>query len=290
MALVINPCGPDILGSAHAVSNVGARLDGSQEFTGSLSIKTVLSGSGIWSTADRRFVVSESTYLVLNHGRRYSVDNTSARAFCVYFHPGFVERTVADLSVGIEKVLNPTIPVESSFHERLSPYGDLVTMGLDKLKRYLSAGLRDSWLEGEIFTDLSEALVLEHRVAKAQERRIAAARPATREEIYRRLNLARDLMLSASADPITLQHAAGSAFLSPYHFQRLFTQAFGVTPHGFLTQIRVARASVLLRKTDLPVREICRKVGFESVGTFCSFYKRRTGQTPTQHRQAISQE
>jgi len=53
-----------------------------------------------------------------------------------------------------------------------------------------------------------------------------------------------------------------------------------MTPHEYLSVCRVERAKFLLESTQLPVTEICFSVGFESLGSFSSWFTRLTGSPP----------
>ncbi len=94
-------------------------------------------------------------------------------------------------------------------------------------------------------------------------------------------------MESNLEERLTLPQIAGVAFLSTHHFLRLFKQAFGRTPHQFLTHRRIERAKQLLRRTEKPVTEICRDIGFESLGSFSHLFRRETGVSPTAYRRHI---
>jgi AraC-like DNA-binding protein len=86
------------------------------------------------------------------------------------------------------------------------------------------------------------------------------------------------------AKPLTIDALASRANLSPYHFIRIFRVAFGQTPHQYVRARRVERAKELLVTTPLPVTEICDRVGFQSLGTFCTLFKKMTGETPAEFR------
>jgi AraC-like DNA-binding protein len=90
---------------------------------------------------------------------------------------------------------------------------------------------------------------------------------------------ARKYIDSKFADPIGLSEIAGAAYCSKYHFLRLFKQFYGRTPHQYLTEVRIARAKEFLG-TGLSVADSCFLVGFESVSSFKSLFKRHTGYTP----------
>jgi AraC-like DNA-binding protein len=59
--------------------------------------------------------------------------------------------------------------------------------------------------------------------------------------------------------PLTLDDLAGVAGLSKYHFQRLFTATYGLSPAAHVSRRRVERAQDLLRATNLTVTEWSRR-------------------------------
>ncbi len=90
-------------------------------------------------------------------------------------------------------------------------------------------------------------------------------------------------------DPIGLREMAGNAFLSKYHYIRVFKSCYGRTPHRYLTELRIARAKKLLQ-SGMPVAEACFSVGFGSVTTFAGLFKKITGASPQACRRKALQE
>jgi transcriptional regulator GlxA family with amidase domain len=88
------------------------------------------------------------------------------------------------------------------------------------------------------------------------------------------------------ARALTVQHLAGLAGLSTYHFIRAFRLEVGATPHQYLRACRIARARELLVTTPMPVTEICDAIGFQSLGSFSALFRRLTGETPVAYRTA----
>ncbi len=82
---------------------------------------------------------------------------------------------------------------------------------------------------------------------------------------------------------IGIASIASEAFLSRFHFIRLFKRAYNRTPHQYLTQVRIERAKELLN-SDIPVSDVCAMVGFESVSSFSGLFKRRVGETPSDYQ------
>ncbi|MGZ3430016.1 MAG: helix-turn-helix domain-containing protein [Polyangia bacterium] len=99
--------------------------------------------------------------------------------------------------------------------------------------------------------------------------------PAT----LRRLVRARDLLHDCHAEAVTLDAMARAAGLSPTFFLRRFTAAFGTTPHRYLTELRLERARRLLARGSA-VTDVCFDVGFHSLGSFSSLFRRHVGVSP----------
>ena len=72
--------------------------------------------------------------------------------------------------------------------------------------------------------------------------RIDCVKPATRQQLLRRILLAADFITSRHDEPISLDEMARAASLSRFHFVRLFSLVHGETPHAFLRRKRTAVA------------------------------------------------
>src|ERR1041385_195424 len=81
--------------------------------------------------------------------------------------------------------------------------------------------------------------------------------PALDDELFRRLCRSRDFLADRIDQPLRLADAAREAFLSPFHYHRLFARTFGETPHAFVTKQRIDRAKRLLAHDQLPVTDVC---------------------------------
>lgn len=79
---------------------------------------------------------------------------------------------------------------------------------------------------------------------------------------------------------ISLRQMAALAYLSPYHFHRIFRLATGIPPGRFLAALRIDEAKRLLVSSDLSVTEISLAVGYHSLSTFSSQFSRLVGLSP----------
>jgi len=102
--------------------------------------------------------------------------------------------------------------------------------------------------------------------------------------LSRHLLRVRDLIDRASAGPLDVPALARSAYVSEDYFSRSFKAAFGETPHRYLLRRRMERAKALLRAGELSVTEVCLAVGFSSLGSFSTQFRRFVGESPTSYR------
>lgn len=87
--------------------------------------------------------------------------------------------------------------------------------------------------------------------------------------------------------PLSIDNLAERAYLSRYHFIRLFRRCFYVTPHQYLTRKRLEKARELLADSQMTITEICFAVGFESVGSFSTLFHRDVGWSPSIYRARV---
>ncbi len=257
------------------------------ELVGTLSVKTVLSGRGVWTVPGKSFEITPDRYLVLNHGQQYRLDiqaNQPTHTFCVFFRPGFVE-TIHSLPDGsAHDPLEYREPRPFEVRERLQPTGDHLMAEIERFARLMELSGPESGEVEDAFHRVAHALAQSVREWSHEPLRLDSLRPAVRDELYFRLSRVREMMIAQCSQPFDLAGLAREASLSPSHFHHLFRLAYGLTPHQALTQFRIRRAQSLLKSTDWTVETIAGSVGFESVSSFCRLHRRHTGVTPSELR------
>lgn len=76
--------------------------------------------------------------------------------------------------------------------------------------------------------------------------------------------------------------------ISPNHLNKCVKETTGKSAHEILVRMRVLQAKVLLKQTDLQVKEIAFKVGEFESSDFAKFFKKITGQTPNEYRNSTT--
>jgi len=102
-------------------------------------------------------------------------------------------------------------------------------------------------------------------------------------DIYQRIATAKIFIDENYDEAIGLEEISQRAFLSRFHFHRLFTRIYRSTPHRYLTQKRIEKAKQLLAENKA-INDVCCEVGFESLGSFSTLFKKEIGFAPTFYR------
>lgn len=86
----------------------------------------------------------------------------------------------------------------------------------------------------------------------------------------------------------SMESLSSLCHMSSTHFRRTFTSIMGTGPLDYLTRIRITKAAILLRTTEMPVLDISEEVGFHSVSSFNRHFSEMIGMTPMKWRKQMS--
>src|SRR2546429_9125915 len=103
-------------------------------------------------------------------------------------------------------------------------------------------------------------------------------------DVQERLRRARRFIDECYDLPLDLNQISRQACLSRYHFLRLFRDTFQTTPHQYLIQRRIEKAKELLRSQPVSVTDVCFEVGFQSLGSFSSLFRKCVGDAPAKYQ------
>jgi AraC family transcriptional regulator len=90
------------------------------------------------------------------------------------------------------------------------------------------------------------------------------------------------------SDPLSLSDMAQSAWLSRFHFARVFKEQTGVSPGRFLAAVRIHQAKRMLLNSSISVAGVSAAVGYGSLGSFTSHFTDSVGISPSRFRRAAS--
>ena len=101
---------------------------------------------------------------------------------------------------------------------------------------------------------------------------------------YNRVAKAIEFIRSNFQEQPSLNEIAESIHLSPYHFQRLFTEWAGVSPKKFMQYISIEYAKKLLKEERVTLLEAAMETGFSGTGRLHDLFVNIEGMTPGEYK------
>ena len=244
---------------------------------GHLAIYTALIGQLGLNVGGRVVIVEPGHYAVINAGLTTWIlpaPITHGRFLGLAIHP--------DRVAGVQRSTGAQ-PGEI-FFEEVRAHDKFVSPHLLAVDRALAmVGVPRRQIESRI-AQIIEALVQRNAETRARIAIIPKRRSTTREEIYRQVQRARQMMDNSYAELHTVDPVARVASMSYAHFHRCFAQIVGVTPYRYLTEQRLTVALRDLRETGRSIRLISLALGFGNQSSFNALFRRRFGLTPGEYR------
>ncbi len=253
------------------------------------SLKRFSSGNAYYRFDGLRRRVDPSHFLLLNVGQPYELDIDSSvpvASHCLFFSTQLVQDIFCDLTTAeTSKLDSPDGHSSAMFVPRLYLLDDELLLRLRAFESQELDGQDSSpMLREERFRLLAVKLV-ERSLARARaECRIKALKSSTREEVYRRVGNARDVIISHWEKPLRLEEIARASSLSPNHLLRSFRAVYRTTPGRFQQSLRMNAAARKLISSKLSVARVAGDCGFKSVTSFSQLFRRYFGMSPRDYR------
>jgi AraC-like DNA-binding protein len=89
--------------------------------------------------------------------------------------------------------------------------------------------------------------------------------------------------------PLSVTKLASRVFLSPGHFSELFIREVGMPPSAYIRCIRMEKARVLLRESEIPVAQVAARCGFTNAAQFSRAFRNFYQYSPLQYRKSRKQ-
>ena len=262
-----------------ASAGIGGAGDGIGDFTGllddawkTLSLKFVLGRGGVYSEKHRRFFMPDAVepyaaqYKALLEGIK---NGLLPKDDFTKFTAPFYSMSKKD---ALSRVLGLLYYISIGFIE----VGDDILYALDpncnyyeKLERLQSVRDMEIWLDNMLrwFCDFVERRY-KYKQADVIEK-------------------AKRFIYDHYCDPdISLAAVAGYAGLSEKYFSSRFNKETGQPLSAYINELRIAKAKELMNNMDMKVYEVCDAIGFNNVEHFTRVFKKLTGVTPSEYRQA----
>ncbi len=255
-----------------------------------LSLKAVISGKEYYDLGTVPYGVTKDNLLILNYGSVYSSyinDRFPTESFTINYSRTVYQKLLASVSGEIDDLLSNPFQERNEnllFFERLHPNEGRLSGLILQLHRVVQEEISRDDAVRELMFEIFCEMILLQRDSLSQVGQIRAVKSSTKIELFKRLNTAKDYIDSCFYRDISLDELSSICLLNPYYLIREFKKNYFTTPYQYLTSRRLIEAKKLLASDHLSVNEISRQVGFDSVSTFCSLFKKRFNTTPTNYR------
>lgn len=99
-----------------------------------------------------------------------------------------------------------------------------------------------------------------------------------------RMKNALDYMELKMTDTLRIEEVAEVAFVSPFHFQRMFSMLTGFTVADYIRKRRLTLAAQELAMSKVRVLDVALKYGYDSPESFARAFRKTHGITPSAAR------
>ena len=148
-----------------------------------------------------------------------------------------------------------------------------------RLRDYRGRGMTaDLFYEGAVAEALSLVIDKAHEIADAENGETASA-ALTREDSRTVAELCAFVADNLSGN-LTCEALAARVFVGQTKLKRIFKAATGTTPVAYVNARRMEHARDLIEKTDLPIAQVARMVGYRNAGAFSVAFRRHFGCAP----------
>ena len=106
----------------------------------------------------------------------------------------------------------------------------------------------------------------------------------TKEEYLKKINVVVDYINNHLDENIDIGVLAGISGFSSWHFHRIVRAFLGEPVGAFITRVRVETAARLLRYSDLSVRDIAYRVGYDVPSSLSKSFRQFYGISPNEYR------
>jgi AraC family transcriptional regulator len=255
-----------------------------------LSIKCAFGGKEYYHFPNNSLAVGAENFLILNEGTTYRSSIRSehpTESYSLNFTGENISQVVSCLASNHDRQLDDPFQYNGEplrFVEKLYKHDNFLSDQLLTIRKMVKEKNRDPHQYVEMSYALLENLVLLHKKINIEIDNVKAKRRSTKEELYKRLNLAKDYMDCFFSEEISLDDLSKICFLNPFYLLREFKKNFNITPHQYLMNQRLAQAEILLLESDISITELGKKVGFQDLSSFSKLFKRYAGFSPENFR------
>ncbi len=256
------------------------------------SIRMVFNGNELYNIGNKELNIFPGNFLIINEGTIYNRKINSelpVNTLSILYTNQFLKSFRHSVTSSDRLLLDDPFTVPNNpapvFLETIYPLKGDMMFNLAHIRNLFHSEINNDLLMNEyLYHCLFNFYRIYYKEILVKSKQLNVVNINTRNELFKRLNNAKDYMISNYNQEIQLEDICKYACLSETHFYRCFKQTFHCSPHQYLMQLRLSQAKYMLKNTSYEVREIVNLIGFDCVSSFIRLFKDRFGVTPGNYR------
>ena len=212
--------------------------------------------TGNYQVNSRHVSVNDKVFYFLNAGDQLEINfknQMPLKTLLILFSHNFIQHWINYKHTGINSLLrNSVATAVNEWHIPNIPF-EYNSIIVDQLSRVTACTEREEM--DAILFELLESFWISKEQAGCRFEQIRAKKKSTKEEIYRRLLMAKIFMHDGFTRSLSIDEIAAEACLDKFHFMKLFKLCYGVTPHQYLVKLKFEHAYGLLTTGRFSVLE-----------------------------------
>jgi AraC-like DNA-binding protein len=259
-----------------------------------LSIKCAFGGREYYHFKNHSLAVSDENFLILNEGTLYRSSIRSDKpteSFTLNFTGENIRQVCSCFQSDSQGLLDNPFYFSSAsvrFIEKLYTHNKMLSGDLFQLRKMIRNKTQPPHSYIEPMYNILGNMILLNKHTDIEIEQVIAKRRSSKEELHKRLHLAKDYMASCFHENISLAELSKLCYLNPYHLLREFRKNFRITPHQYLMQQRMKEAKKLLLGSEKSISEIGGFLAFCDLSSFSKFFKKYSGYSPENFRKMMT--
>lgn len=245
------------------------------------SVKMVVSGNENYRINGHRYTLNCEHFLIVDSKNHVEVNidaQEEVKGICIFPNKNLVNEVAKTWLHSYESLLDT--PFENNDIELIH---NIYKLSENRTGRYLQQKI-SSILQienaeffdfQEFYSRLAECMIFDQLDLEGKLKQVASAKRATKEELFRRVAVAKHYIEDNFSQNISLDELSKEAHLSKYHFTRTFKSLFELTPYQYLLQLRLKKAKELL-SLDYSYNEVSDLIGFSDGKSLRKAIKKNT--------------
>jgi len=217
-------------------------------FTG-FSAKFVVSGKESYQIKGKSYILESGEYLVGNANTIATIDINGkgiTQGICIDVSEQIISE-VAEYYFKHTSEVKEFITGEQFLVNKYKSHNTHLGYALKEINQQLSSGnIHNFLLDGELFYSLAESIIADQRLIYEQFTKLNYKNQATKEALFRQLLVAKDFIDEQYLMDLNLNNIVQNAFISKYHFIRLFKSTFNLSPYQYLIGTRLMQAKIMI--------------------------------------------